>query len=55
VPWSFVRAGDCCGSRSRRPVPGYLSPSHLLDAVEKLLDGTGTSESEPEERHVVGG
>jgi len=35
----------------------HLSPSHLLDAVEKLLDGTGTttgtSESEPQERHVA--
>ena len=32
---------------------GYLSPSHLLDAVEELLDATGTRESEPEERLVV--
>src|SRR5262249_51620458 len=35
----------------------HLSPSHLLDAVEKLLDGTGTttgtSESAPEERVMV--
>jgi integrase len=35
----------------------HLSPSHLLDAVEKLLDGTGTttgtSESAPEERQVA--
>jgi hypothetical protein len=35
----------------------HLSPSHLLDAVEKLIDGTdattGTSESEPEERQVT--
>jgi hypothetical protein len=35
----------------------HLSPSHLLDAVEKLLDGTGTttgtSESEPDERQLA--
>ena len=35
----------------------HLSPSHLLDAVEKLLDGTGTttgtSESEREQREVA--
>src|SRR5262245_13865749 len=35
----------------------HLSPSHLLDAVEKLLDATGTttgtSESEPEQRDVA--